>query len=77
MSLRTQFNFGAMSDKASVATGLVPGSVRTIDNQAYRELKARLHQTLLDRINLKAMENLGEQQLKEELKRLVQDLLKS
>ncbi len=74
MSFRSQFNIG---ETASNVPGLVPGGVRTIDNQAYRELKARLHQTLLDRINLKAMENLGEQQLKEELKRLVQDLLKS
>ena len=46
-----------------------------IDKKQYAELKTHIHQTLLDRINLQAMEDLPPQRLKEELKSLVERLL--
>src|SRR5437773_2748449 len=46
-----------------------------IDKKQYAELKTHIHQTLLDRINLEAMEDLSPQRLKEELKSLVERLL--
>ena len=46
-----------------------------IDKKQYAELKTRIHQTLLDRINLEAMEDLPPQRLKDELKNLVERLL--
>jgi pilus assembly protein CpaF len=53
----------------------VDGKISITDNRAYQDLKARVHQTLLDRINLEAMENLSNQRLKDELKTLVERLL--
>jgi pilus assembly protein CpaF len=46
-----------------------------IDKKQYADLKIHIHQTLLDRINLEAMEDLPPQRLKEELKNLVERLL--
>src|SRR5438552_1684884 len=46
-----------------------------IDKKQYAELKTHIHQTLLDQINLEAMENLPPQRLKEELRNLVERLL--
>ncbi|HEV8263093.1 MAG TPA: CpaF family protein, partial [Burkholderiales bacterium] len=46
-----------------------------IDKKQYADLKTHIHQTLLDRINLEAMEDLPPQRLKEELKNLVERLL--
>src|SRR5438445_2789602 len=46
-----------------------------IDKKQYANLKTHIHQTLLDRINLEAMEDLPPQRLKEELKNLVERLL--
>ncbi len=53
----------------------VDGKTSSTDNRAYQDLKARVHQSLLDRINLEAMENLTNQRLKDELKTLVERLL--
>ena len=46
-----------------------------IDKKQYAALKIHIHQTLLDRINLEAMEDLPPQRLKDELKNLVERLL--
>src|SRR5437879_6419479 len=46
-----------------------------IDKKQYAELKTHIHQTLLDRINLEAMEDLPPQRLKDELRNLVEQLL--
>ena len=46
-----------------------------IDKKQYAELKTHIHQTLLDQINLEAMEDLPPQRLKEELRNLVEQLL--
>jgi pilus assembly protein CpaF len=48
-----------------------------IDNRAYRELKTRILQTLLDRIDLQAMDSLTQPQIKDELKILVEELLRA
>jgi len=46
-----------------------------IDKKQYAELKTHIHQTLLDQINLEAMEDLPPQRLKDELRNLVEQLL--
>jgi len=46
-----------------------------IDKKQFSELKTRIHQTLLERINLEAMEDLSPQRLREELRNLVERLL--
>lgn len=53
-------------------TGQRPGS---IDNRAYQDLKHHIHQTLLDRVNLESMQRLSQEQLREEIRMLVERLL--
>jgi pilus assembly protein CpaF len=48
---------------------------RSIDNRAYQALKHRLHQTMLDRVDLESMQRLSQQQIRDELKALVERLL--
>ena len=47
----------------------------TIDNRAYQELKHRLHQSLLDRVDLESMQRLSQDQIRDEIKTLVGRLL--
>jgi pilus assembly protein CpaF len=46
-----------------------------IDNRAYQQLKHRIHQTLLDRVDLESMQRLTQDQIRDELKVLVERLL--
>jgi pilus assembly protein CpaF len=46
-----------------------------IDNRAYQELKHHIHQTLLDRVDLESMQRLSQEQIRDELKMLVERLL--
>ena len=46
-----------------------------IGHAAYQELKVRVHQKLLDRVNLSVMESLTPERLKEEIALLVERLL--
>jgi pilus assembly protein CpaF len=46
-----------------------------IDNRAYQELKHHIHQTLLDRVDLESMQRLSQDQIRDELKMLVERLL--
>jgi len=46
-----------------------------IDNRAYQQLKHRIHQTLLDRVDLEGMQRLTQDQIRDELKVLVERLL--
>jgi len=46
-----------------------------VDNKVYQELKSRIHQKLLDRVNLVMMESMGPLQLRDELKVMVERLL--
>ncbi|MEW7847578.1 CpaF family protein [Massilia aurea] len=53
------------------------GAVRggPIDNRAYHQLKARIHEALLDRIDLESMQRLNPDQIRQELRLLVERLL--
>jgi len=46
-----------------------------IDNRAYQKLKARLHAALLDRVDLESMQRLTQDQIRVELRNLVEKLL--
>ncbi|MDB5764991.1 MAG: type secretion system protein [Herminiimonas sp.] len=46
-----------------------------IDNRTYQELKRRIHQILLDRIDLESMQRLSQEQTRREIKALVERLL--
>ena len=50
-------------------------SSEAIDNRAYQQLKHRIHQTLLDRVDLESMQRLTQDQIRDELKILVERLL--
>ena len=50
-------------------------NVDGIDNRAYQQLKHRIHQTLLDRVDLEGMQRLTQDQIRDELKILVERLL--
>ena len=45
------------------------------DNRAYHQLKARIHETLLDRVDLESMQRLSQEQIRQELRLLVERLL--
>ena len=49
--------------------------MKSIDNSAYHELKHRIHQTMLDRIDLESMQRLSPDQIRQELRLLVERLL--
>jgi pilus assembly protein CpaF len=51
------------------------GGGGSIDNRAYQQLKHRLHQALLDRIDLEGMQRLSQDQIRDEIKILVGRLL--
>ncbi len=46
-----------------------------IDNRAYQKLKQRLHAQLLDRVDLESMQRLTQEQIRSELRNLVERLL--
>jgi pilus assembly protein CpaF len=46
-----------------------------IDNRAYQKLKQRLHAALLDRVDLESMQRLTQEQIRVELRNLVEKLL--
>ncbi|HEX8605878.1 MAG TPA: CpaF family protein, partial [Pseudoduganella sp.] len=46
-----------------------------IDNRAYHQLKSRIHEALLDRIDLESMQRLTQDQIRQELRLLVDRLL--
>ncbi len=46
-----------------------------IDTRAYQDLKHRVHQTLLDRVDLEGMQRLSPEQIRDELRMLVERLL--
>ncbi|WP_334188957.1 CpaF family protein [Noviherbaspirillum sp.] len=59
----------------NAAEDLPRPAARTGGTTAYRELKQRTHVTLLERIDLKAMEMLPQHQRKDELTQLVEEVL--
>ena len=74
MSLRDRLDT-IRNEPLSVA--VAPKGSMGIDKKQYAELKTHIHQTLLDQINLEAMEDLPPQRLKEELRNLVEQLLEA
>ena len=72
MSLRDRLeNIKHDAVQAPVAT---PAAI-VAENRSYQELKSRIHQKLLDRVDLAVMESLSPDRLQEELKVLVERLL--
>ena len=74
MSLRDQLEINHADGIISHPSAI---QISSIDNRVYRELKTRIHTTLLDRIDLQVMESLTQQQLGGELKNLVEQLLEA
>ncbi|MES2071439.1 MAG: CpaF family protein [Pseudomonadota bacterium] len=72
MSLRDRLEANGSAEHTPVAPSL---NIVTTDNRAYRELKTRIHTTLLDRIDLQVMEKLSQARLMDEMKGLVEELL--
>ena len=70
MSLRDQLNDGEAGNGRGV-------DVRSggLGSKGYQDLKMHLHQTLLERVDLERMQRLGNEQLRDELKGLVEHLL--
>ena len=61
----------------NVSNGTAPGSQNggMADNRAYQQLKHSIHQTLLDRIDLESLQRLTKDQIREELRMLVERVL--
>jgi pilus assembly protein CpaF len=70
MSLRNQIE----STDLGAAVLTMPRAAAP-DSRAYQDLKANIHRTLLDRLNLEAMEQLSPERLREELRGTVESLL--
>ena len=47
----------------------------SLENKSYQELKARIHQKMLDRVDLAVMENMPAERLMSEIKNLVEQIL--
>nr|WP_219135640.1 CpaF family protein [Janthinobacterium sp. UMAB-60] len=54
---------------------LTPQRAPAIDNRSYRELKQRIHALLLERVDLESMQRLTQEQIRDELRGLVERLL--
>ncbi|GGC18157.1 CpaF family protein [Pseudoduganella buxea] len=65
-SLRDRLNSGAVRPTAQRGA---------IDNRAYHQLKSRIHEALLDRVDLESMQRLTPDQIRQELRLLVERLL--
>ncbi len=85
-SLRERLGSAALTTSADPRTGARPATTgaapRTntvrggpIDNRAYHQLKARIHEALLDRVDLESMQRLNGDQIRQELRLLVERLL--
>ncbi|PHV25231.1 pilus assembly protein CpaF [Janthinobacterium sp. BJB426] len=68
MSIRERLGNG------KIAT-LTPQRAPSIDNRSYRELKQRIHALLLERVDLESMQRLTQEQIRDELRSLVERLL--
>jgi pilus assembly protein CpaF len=87
-SLRERLGSAALASSTSTIAG-APSRVTTgapapraaavrggpIDNRAYHQLKSRIHEALLDRIDLESMQRLNGDQIRQELRMLVERLL--
>ncbi|TXF99122.1 CpaF family protein [Massilia arenae] len=78
-SLRERLASMSGSAGTSIGSGAVTRAVAQrggpIDNRAYHQLKARIHEALLDRVDLESMQRLNQDQIRQELRLLVERLL--
>lgn len=72
MSLRDRLEDIKNDTVVAPVTAPQPGFV---ERKSYRELKTRIHRKLLDRVDLAMMETMSPEQLREELKTMVERLL--
>lgn len=78
MSIRDRFQEIGITHKASsnlAAVAIVNNQKALHDNAGYHELKSRIHEGLLSRMDLAVMENLPQERLMTEIKSLVERLL--
>ncbi|MED5597060.1 CpaF family protein [Janthinobacterium sp. P210006] len=68
MSIRERLGNGKIA-------ALTPQRAPSIDNRSYRELKQRIHVLLLERVDLESMQRLTQEQIRDELRTLVERLL--
>ena len=75
ISIRDRLGNGQGSLNGQVMGRLDDQSGASINNRDYQKIKHRLHQTLLDRVDLESMQRLSQEQIRDELKILVERLL--
>ncbi len=74
MSLRERLEAVSGNNLAQTREAVSPRTAGR-SNRAYQDLKSHLHKSLLDRIDLEAMENFTPERLHDELRRMVESLL--
>ena len=72
MSLRERLSATDAEGPAG-AVGEIRGS--TVGGRSYQELKRRVHQTLLDRVDLARLQKLEPEQITEEMRNLIAQIL--
>ena len=75
ISIRDRLGNGHGSLNGQATGRLDDQSGASINNRDYQKLKHHLHQTLLDRVDLESMQRLSQEQIRDELKILVERLL--
>lgn len=77
MSIRESLQkWGQNKESGSESTPtMVLADRNPVENQSYQELKTRIHQKMLDRVDLAVMESLPAERLMDEIKSLVEQLL--
>ena len=75
ISIRDRLGNGNGNLNGQVMSRLDDQSGASINNRDYQKIKHRLHQTLLDRVDLESMQRLSQEQIRDELKILVERLL--
>lgn len=75
MSIRDRLQRWGENSTNETGQGLILAENAFHENVSYQEIKARIHQKMLDRVDLAVMETLPEEQLMKEIKSLVEQLL--
>src|SRR5450830_709476 len=65
----------SLRDRLNSGTARPTAQRGAIDNRAYHQLKSRIHEALLDRVDLESMQRLTPDQIRQELRLLVERLL--
>ncbi len=73
MSLRDRLE--SVQNLSAAVTRPITTSLRGLENLTFNELKSRIHQKLLERIDLSSMETMSPERLRDELRILVERLL--